>query len=176
MLDLLIMEDRVAEPWRIVNGLDVAMLIGGPLNTMDLRGAGSPFAALIGGGRRLRPMPGVMPLLWAMSAGVPVIAEASSAVSDIVDDGQTGLLVGQHDVNAAADRLCRIHDDPTIAGRLGMNARGFVQKNFHVSSFCVRLKDFYQRLTAARAGALVGHGNDDVIEQRDPHSMKWQRI
>ena len=99
----------VAEPWRIVHGLDAAMLIGGDLNSMDLRGTGSPFARLTGGGRRLRPMPGIMPLLWAMSAGVPVVAEASDAVRDVVEDGRTGLLVNQHDINAEQRTHIRRH-------------------------------------------------------------------
>jgi len=144
--DLMIVDDAVAEPWRVVRGLDAALVIGGELNSMDLSGTGSPFAMLTGGGRRLRPLPGLLPLLWVMSAGVPVIAEASDAVSDVIEDGQNGLLVGAGDMNAVCDRIIRIYDDPTIAGRIGMQARRCVQERFHVSAYCVRLKEAYERL------------------------------
>jgi glycosyltransferase involved in cell wall biosynthesis len=145
--DVMVMDDDVAEPWRVMNGLDAAILIGGELNSMDLTGSGSPFSVLTGGGRRLRPMPGIMPLLWVMSAGVPVIAEASDAVRDVIEDGESGLLVDQHDFNGASDRLVRLYDDRTIAGRIGMNARARVRRSFHTSAYCVRLREVYDRLT-----------------------------
>lgn len=174
--DLVIVDDEVAEPWRIVHGLDAALLIGGDLNSMDLSGAGSPFAILTGGGRRLRPMPGVMPLLWAMSAGVPVIAEASDAVKDIIHDGQSGLLVGQQDLNAASDRLIRLYDDPTIAGRIGMQARALQQKRFNVSAYCVRLKEAYQRLAAGRTVRIVGDDSEPIVEHYQHKTLSWRDV
>jgi glycosyltransferase involved in cell wall biosynthesis len=146
--DSIVVEDEAAAPWRIVEAVDVALLVGGQLNSMDLSGAASPLALVTGGGRRLRPLPGIMPLLWAMSAGTPIIAEVSDAVADVVEDGVSGLLVDQHDMNAVCDRITRIHDDPTIAGRIGMNAREAVARRFNVSAFCVRLKEIYERVAA----------------------------
>jgi hypothetical protein len=176
MRDLLVVDDDVAEPWRVVRGLDAALLIGGELNTMDLSGAGSPFALLTGGGRRLRPMPGIMPLLWAMAAGVPVIAEASDAVRDVITDGVSGLLVSQGDINAAADRLLRLYDDSTIAGRIGMNARARVNERHHVSAFCVRLKDVYERLIEGRTVRVVSDENDPVVEHFERRSTAWKEV
>jgi glycosyltransferase involved in cell wall biosynthesis len=174
--NLLIVDDEVAEPWRIVSGLDAALLIGGELNSMNLSGAGSPFSVLTGGGRRLRPMPGVMPLLWAMSAGVPVIAEASDAVKDIVHDGQSGLLVSQYDLNTASDRLIRLYDDPTIAGRIGMQARALQQKRFHVSAYCVRLKEAYQRLADGRAVRVVSDDDEPLVEHYQHKTFSWRDV
>jgi glycosyltransferase involved in cell wall biosynthesis len=146
--DVLILDEDLAEPWRIAAGLDAALLIGGELNVLDLSAAGSPWALLTGGGRRLRPLPGIMPLLWAMSAGVPVIAEASDAVRDILHDGVSGLLVNPRDINTAADRIVRLADDRTIAGRIGAAARIAVHDRFHVSAYCVRLKAWWEKLAA----------------------------
>ncbi len=141
----LILDRRTTEPWRLVPALDAALLIGGEMNAVDMSGAASPFSLLLGGGSRLRPMPGVMPLLWAMAAGVPVIAEASDAVKDIVIDGRTGLLVPPRDAAAATDRIIRLHDDRTIGGRLGAAAKQVVNDDFHVAAYCVRLKTAYER-------------------------------
>lgn len=164
---LMIFEDDMAEPWRIVHALDVALVIGGDLNTDDLRQRGSPFAFIVGGGRRLRPMPGVMPLLWAMSAGVPVVAEAGPAVDDILTDGRTGLLVNQGDISAAADRIVRLHDDKTIAGRLGTAARQVATERFNISAFCVRLKALYEDLVGARTVHLKSPGDIPLAERRE---------
>jgi len=172
---LMVMDDAAAEPWRVVSGLDAALLFGGELNSMDLSDLGSPLAALTGGGRRLRPMPGIMPLLWAMSAAVPVIAEASDAVKDAVVDGQSGLLVDQGDVNAAADRIIRVHDDATIAGRIGMQARAAVQRRFHVSAYCVRLKEAYARLMSGRT-VRVGELDHPLVERFERSSRTWADV
>jgi hypothetical protein len=147
---LLIVDDDLAEPWRIAAGLDAGLLMGGELNAVDLSDTGSPFAVFTGGGRRLRPMPGIMPMLWTMAAGVPVIAETSDAVRDVVEEGRSGLLVEQHDVSAASERLMRIHDDPTIAGRIGASAREMVEQRFRVDDFCLRLRDAYDCALEAR--------------------------
>lgn len=162
--DVLIVDDEVAEPWRIVNGLDASLLIGGDLNVMNLRDAGSPFSLLFGGGRRVRPMPGVMPLLWSMSAGVPVVAEASDAVRDIVDDQISGLLVKQNDVNAAVDRLMRLYDDPTVGGRIGSAGKLLVQNRFHISSFCVRLRAVYEQIARNRPIHVEDPFDDGRVE------------
>jgi glycosyltransferase involved in cell wall biosynthesis len=129
---------------------------------MDLAGAGSPFSLLTGGGRRLRPMPGIMPLLWVMSAAVPVIAEASDVMRGVIEDGSTGLLVDQHDLNGASDRIMRIYDDPTIAGRIGSEARRVVRRDFHVSAFCVRLKETYLRLSGR------ARGDEETADRPEP--------
>ncbi len=120
-------------------------------------------------------MPGIMPLLWAMSAALPVIAEASDAVMDIIEDGHSGLLVDQDDMNAAADRIIRIYDDSTIAGRIGMQARSLVQRRFHTSAFCVQLKQAYERLIAGRT-VRVGEFDTPFVEQFEHKSRTWADV
>ncbi|MHC5022530.1 MAG: glycosyltransferase [Planctomycetota bacterium] len=148
--DLFIVDDEAAEPWRVVSGLDAALLIGGDLNAPDLDDAGSPFSMLTGGGRRLRPQPGVMPLLWAMAAGVPVIAEQSDATSEIVETGERGLLVRPRDVNGACDRIARVFDDRPFADRLGAAARRRVEERHEPAAYGRRLADIYDLVRTGR--------------------------
>lgn len=51
-------------------------------------------------------------LIDAMAAGVPVIASDWHDNPDIVDNEVTGLLFPTHDVNALADRICRLIESP----------------------------------------------------------------
>lgn len=152
MEDLLLTDDRIAEPWEIVQGLDAALLIGRP----ESHGGGAHrhpglIEAVIGADvDSIDPAPSVLPLLWAFAAGLPVVAEDTDAVRGVVEDGVTGLLIGRHDVNAAADRLARMFDDRTIAGRLGAAAAHAANDLFHISAYCVRLKHMYELLTAHR--------------------------
>lgn len=166
--DALILEDELAEPWRVTGGLDAALLTSGEMNTMDLAGTHSPLATLTGGGRRLRPMPGVMPLLWAMAAGLPVIAEAGDAVREIITDASNGLLVQQHDIVAVGDRLLRLHDDRTIAGRLGAAGRRMVHDRYHVSRYCVRLKAMYGLLLDPDANVADLLDEAHIVLRRPP--------
>jgi hypothetical protein len=141
--ELMTIDDEIAEPWRIVHGLDAALVLGDDTSTDDLRAMSSPLAWLVGGGRRLHPSPAVLPLLWAAIAGLPIIGEATTTFSSIIDDGASGLLVNKGDVNAAADRVMRLAEDRQLAGRLGSAARSMARTRFSVSAFCVRLKELY---------------------------------
>jgi len=166
MRELIITEDDLAEPWTCLHGVDAALLLGDDTMTTDLSETGSPFAILTGGGRGLRPMFGVMPALWAMGAGVPVIAERTMALQEIIADDETGLLVDHRDVAAAADRLVRLYDDRDHAMRIATAARAHVHRKYHVSAYCVRLRDLYERIEHGRLVRVVDDANAPVVEQR----------
>lgn len=146
LADMVILDDDAAEPWRIVNGLEAGLLMGGPAHVGDQADIGSPSSLCWRGGRLVRPMPGVMPLLWAMAAGLPVVAEAGDAVRGIVHDGVTGLLVSQADIAAAAERLVELVDDRDLCRRLGTAARQTVNASFHVRDYGARLEHVYHRV------------------------------
>jgi D-glycero-D-manno-heptose 1,7-bisphosphate phosphatase len=69
-------------------------------------------------------------LLEAMSHGVPVIASAVSGVPELVEDGETGLLVGPDDPDALARALRRVLDEPQLAARLRRNALRAVRRDW----------------------------------------------
>jgi hypothetical protein len=164
--DRLVAEDQIAEPWRCIRGLDAAIMLSDESNVIDLAESGSPFAILTGGGRALRPMPGVLPALWAMSAGVPVVADQSLAMQEIVENEGTGLLVPQRDIPAMVQALIRLYDDSRLRLQIAQAARAAVQSNFHVSAYCVRLKEMYQRMLEGRATRVVSEQGEAVIEKR----------
>jgi D-inositol-3-phosphate glycosyltransferase len=61
---------------------------------------------------------GIVPL-EAMACGIPVIAAAVGGLIDTVVDGQTGLHVPPRDVDALADAIRQVIDDPEAAKELG---------------------------------------------------------
>jgi glycosyltransferase involved in cell wall biosynthesis len=79
-------------------------------------------------------------VLEAMASGTPVVASAIGGVPEIVRDGQTGFLVPPGDIEALRERLSRLLDDPTLAARMGANARQDVVERFtwsHVAQRCL---------------------------------------
>lgn len=54
----------------------------------------------------------------AMLAGAPLVASAAGGLTDVVRDGESGLLVPPGDANALHDALLRVLTDPELAARL----------------------------------------------------------
>lgn len=78
-----------------------------------------------------------MPLvvMEAMGAGLPVVATSWRAIPSTVVEGETGFLVEPGDVEAIADRIQRIADDPELARRLGAAARRRYEDRFTLDRF-----------------------------------------
>lgn len=64
-----------------------------------------------------------MALCEAMACGLPVVAaEYHSAVSDIIEDGQNGILVPKGDSEALAAAMIHLINDPRERKRLAENS------------------------------------------------------
>jgi glycosyltransferase involved in cell wall biosynthesis len=66
-------------------------------------------------------------LMEASAAGLPVIGSRDCGAADAVQDGVTGLLVKQGDVEGLADALIRLLRDRELARRMGAAGRVFAQ-------------------------------------------------
>ena len=69
-------------------------------------------------------------LLEAGAYGLPVVASRVGGIPEIVNDGETGLLVPPEDPAALSDALERVLSDPERARRLGDNLRRRVVADF----------------------------------------------
>jgi glycosyltransferase involved in cell wall biosynthesis len=71
-----------------------------------------------------------MVLMEAMSYRVPVVTTALGGITDIVEDGKTGLLVPPNDAEALAAALRRLLEDHEFAARLGGSGQWAVEHRF----------------------------------------------
>jgi len=62
-------------------------------------------------------------IIEAQAAGVPVVATRVGGVSEIIDDGKTGLLVMPKEIEAMSDAVLRILNDPAFAAELVSRAK-----------------------------------------------------
>src|SRR5581483_10754460 len=69
-----------------------------------------------------------------MLAGRPVIAAASGGVTEIVTDGETGLLVAPGDPGALARAIARLIDDPAAASAMAARGRARARDAFSVEA------------------------------------------
>lgn len=80
-------------------------------------------------------------LMEAMAMEVPVVASDISGVSELVEDGESGLLVPQRDPEALADAIARLAEDPGLRRGLGRCGRERVVAEFNLSANVERLRD-----------------------------------
>ena len=85
-------------------------------------------------------------ILEAAAAGVPSVATRWSGIPEIVRDGETGLLVPVHDLDALTGAIKRLLEDGQFASRLGARAREFVLENFTMKQVA---RSFVEHLEAS---------------------------
>jgi len=91
---VLIIDDLIAEPWLVLRGLDAAVMFASTQSPL--------------------------PILWAVAAGLPIIAEQGGIMN--WRDGETALLIPKGDINSTADRMTRLYNDRSLGARLAANA------------------------------------------------------
>ncbi len=62
-------------------------------------------------------------LLEALDAGLPVVCTPVGGVSEAIEDGVNGFVVPHEDVEALANRLTELVDDPGLRAAMGLRAR-----------------------------------------------------
>jgi glycosyltransferase involved in cell wall biosynthesis len=83
----------------------------------------------------------------AMAMGKAVIASDVLALSEIVTDGETGLLHRKDDVNSLADCLEKLISDTGLRERLAANGREWVKENRTWEVVAERVISTYRDLT-----------------------------
>ena len=69
-------------------------------------------------------------ILEAMALGVPVVASETGGVSEVVHDGETGLLVPPDSPTALGDAIDRLAEDFSLRRRLSIRARALMESRF----------------------------------------------
>jgi L-malate glycosyltransferase len=57
-------------------------------------------------------------VIEALAAGIPIVATRAGGIPELIVDGECGLLVDTGDSDALCAAVCRIFDEPGLAGRL----------------------------------------------------------
>jgi glycosyltransferase involved in cell wall biosynthesis len=106
-------------------------------------------------GAEMVAVPSVIPdafsrvVLEAMAAGRPVIGTAVGGTPELIEDGETGLLVPRHQPAMLAAAVERLLADPALAARLGAAGRRRVQTHFSPVASVDRLLALYAAVSAA---------------------------
>jgi glycosyltransferase involved in cell wall biosynthesis len=94
--------------------------------------------------------------LEAQAAGLPVIAQETAGVPEVVRSGTTGLLTREGDVNRFAEAIRRLITDPQRRRRMAMAARQFVLGSRSLDQASPLLDELLERVAAKKAQAAHG--------------------
>ena len=115
-----IQEPRLCQPWQVLPGCDLALALG--------------------------PDAGGLSLLWAMAANVPIIGEATYAVSEIIEDHHSALLAQPGSMKHLSYRITQLLTDPKLAWKLRDTAHHEAYSFFSRQRYCQALGTVYEQL------------------------------
>lgn len=82
-------------------------------------------------------------LIEAMAMSKPVVASSDGGVPEIVQEGQTGLMVSPGDVQAYAEAICSLLSHPDDAAAMGRAGRASVERRFSAATHVAQILDVY---------------------------------
>jgi glycosyltransferase involved in cell wall biosynthesis len=85
--------------------------------------------------------------LEAAASGLPIIAVRATALSELVRDGLNGYLVAPGDVEAMAEQMRLLLQNPARARKMGEAARALAEHHSLESAIAVH-EQFYQSIFA----------------------------
>ena len=80
----------------------------------------------------------------------PVVATAAPGTTEVVVDGQTGLLVPLRDPPRWRRRSATVVRDPELARRLGEAGRARVESEFGAATMVARFAELYEQLARSK--------------------------
>ncbi len=90
-----------------------------------------------------------IPLVEAMACGLPVVATRGGGVPEIIEDGETGILVERGDAAALAQGIIRLLGDDALRARMGRAGRRRAVERFSWETVAENLLACYERVLGA---------------------------
>jgi glycosyltransferase involved in cell wall biosynthesis len=91
-----------------------------------------------------------MIILEGFACGVPIITTPVSAITEVVDHERNGLLVPVGDIEALADAMRRLIEDPDLRLRLGRAAREDHARAYDIRGYAARLVKLWREVAISR--------------------------
>jgi glycosyltransferase involved in cell wall biosynthesis len=85
--------------------------------------------------------------LEALRFGVPLIASDSGGPRELFVDGQSGLLVPNHDIASMSSAIIRLCQNPDLRRSFSTASRKFVSQKFDLTRSAQKLGVLYERLS-----------------------------
>ncbi len=94
---------------------------------------------------------GIIVVKEAAASSVPSVGTYHGGIPEIIEDGKTGFLVDEHDVEALADRLQRLLGDEALRRRFGEAARAKMEREYDIATRVAELETIYDEVVRQHA-------------------------
>jgi len=84
-------------------------------------------------------------VLEASAAGLPIISTKHAGIPDVIINGETGLLVEEHDVNGMAENIIKLLENPEMAKKMGAKGKINIEENFTLKRHIKVLDDLIEK-------------------------------
>jgi colanic acid/amylovoran biosynthesis glycosyltransferase len=85
-------------------------------------------------------------LTEVLASGMPIVAFNHCDIPEIIQDGITGLMAPEHDINTFVDKLTYLIEHPDIWPEMGQAGRAYVEANYDIHKLNDRLIEIYKSL------------------------------
>jgi len=85
-------------------------------------------------------------LLEAMSSGLPVISTYHAGIPEQVQDGKSGFLVPERNVNALVEKIKYLIEHSDTWPKMGRTGKKYVEENYNIEKLNDKLVKIYERL------------------------------
>jgi colanic acid/amylovoran biosynthesis glycosyltransferase len=99
----------------------------------------------------------------AMAMGLPVISTVHAGIPELVEDGVSGFLVPEHDVEALVDRLTRLVDQPETWAAMSRAGRRQIEAEFDTNRLNDELLVLYKGML--EIPKLLAPDGDTIVRQ-----------
>jgi colanic acid/amylovoran biosynthesis glycosyltransferase len=82
----------------------------------------------------------------ALAQGLPVLSTLHSGIPEVVQDGESGFLVPERDVDALAEKLGYLMEHPERWPEMGRAGREHIERYYDIRKLNGQLVQLYQRL------------------------------
>lgn len=93
-------------------------------------------------------------IVEAMAAGKPVVAFDIPSLKEVVEDGFSGILVRERNVNKFAESIIQLAENPEIARKMGERSQKIVRERFDIRQNVKSLQVVYQKMLNGSSGVL----------------------
>ncbi|MCB0168535.1 MAG: glycosyltransferase [Anaerolineae bacterium] len=85
-------------------------------------------------------------LMEAMAQGLPVLSTRHSGIPELVQDGQSGFLAAEHDIDGLAEKLTGLVEQPHLWPTMGQAGRDYVANHYNIEKLNDQLVLLYQQV------------------------------
>jgi glycosyltransferase involved in cell wall biosynthesis len=95
-------------------------------------------------------------LMEAMAMSVPVVSTHVGGMTELIHDGESGILIPAFDASSLTEAISRLLGDPDLRARMGESGRQTVVDKYDLRKEASRLKDLFVSVHVDRDLAQVG--------------------